>query len=416
MATATTSTDANTRRVSFADNVPEDSVDAAVSTEIDELQKARMRAKISSGVPTSNKSLNGADNPTNVNVGLEFDRNFTQFLATNNINIVISSYKSGALINIGSTVDEMDNMLKPTFDTIMLNRPLGLKYDSSRGVLWCIQNGYLIRFCDRGEHDTGVPNGKYAKLFYPQLLYTVGDLDGHDICISKSGVPFFISAKYSVLATPSTTANFNVAWSPPWTTKIAGEDRCHLNGACFVDGVPRYVTSCGRTDYRAAWYDNRAGSGVVYDIIEDKVVCSGLTMPHSPRWYQNKLWICNAGTGELGYVDIAAEKFNPVAFLPGYLRGLAFHGNYAFVGTSNDRHELVFADLPLGKMMKEKGLSAPKCAIHVVNMKTYDVETSCTFTNLIEIYDVEVVPGQRSMFMDLASFATMHDIKFNTTV
>jgi hypothetical protein len=36
-------------------------------------------------------------------------------------------------------------------------------------------------------------------------------------------------------------------------------------------------------------------------------------MPHSPRWYQDKLWLLNSGKGELGYVDLDTGKFNAIA-------------------------------------------------------------------------------------------------------
>ena len=50
-------------------------------------------------------------------------------------------------------------------------------------------------------------------------------------------------------------------------------------------------------------------------------------MPHSLRWYGDRLWLLNSGTGELGYLDAATGAFEPVVFCPGYLRGFALVDN-----------------------------------------------------------------------------------------
>jgi uncharacterized protein (TIGR03032 family) len=74
--------------------------------------------------------------------------------------------------------------------------------------------------------------------------------------------------------------------------------------------------------------------GVVIDMTTDEIVCEGLSMPHSPRWANGKLWVLNAGTGHIGWVDFKNKSFVPLAFLPGFLRGLSIVGNIAAVGLS----------------------------------------------------------------------------------
>ena len=64
------------------------------------------------------------------------------------------------------------------------------------------------------------------------------------------------------------------------------------------------------------------------------IVCEGLSMPHSPRWANGKLWVLNAGTGHLGWVDFEKKAFVPLAFVPGFARGLSIIGNVAAVGLS----------------------------------------------------------------------------------
>jgi len=53
----------------------------------------------------------------------------------------------------------------------------------------------------------------------------------------------------------------------------------------MVDGQPSYVTACSRSDLVDGWRDRRIDGGIVIDVASNKVICTGLTMPHSPRWY-----------------------------------------------------------------------------------------------------------------------------------
>ena len=175
---------------------------------------------------------------------------------------------------------------------------------------------------------------------------------------------------------------------------------------CTRDGDIRYITCVAQTDIRNGWRDRRTNGGVVYDIKEDRVVCSGLSMPHSPRWHNNKLWVLNSGTGYMGYVDLSKsdnESFTPTLFIPGYMRGLSFtkNGKYALIASSLDRHEKIFQDIPLGENLKEKGMDS-KCGIHIVDMETMDVVHDLIFGQdrenpVTEIYDVVSLHGaQRS--------------------
>jgi uncharacterized protein (TIGR03032 family) len=106
----------------------------------------------------------------------------------------------------------------------------------------------------------------------------------------------------------------------------------------MADGVPRYVTAVSKSDTIDGWRDRRSDGGVVIDVQSGDIVIGGLSMPHSPRIYRDRLWLLNSGTDELGWVEPDAaegkDKFHVLAFCPGFVRGLAFHGNHAFVGLS----------------------------------------------------------------------------------
>ncbi len=90
-------------------------------------------------------------------------------------------------------------------------------------------------------------------------------------------------------------------------------------------------------------------------------------MPHSPRWYRGKLWLHNSGTGEFGFLNTDGA-FEPVAFCPGYLRGLAFIDNFAVVTLSKPRH-ITFHGLPLDDELEKRG-AEPQCGLQVIDLNT----------------------------------------------
>lgn len=199
----------------------------------------------------------------------------------------------------------------------------------------------------------------YDRLYVPRVGYVTGDLDIHDVAVDAEGRIVFVNTLFSCLATVSRTHSFRPLWHPPFVSRLAPEDRCHLNGMAMQDGRPRYVTAISRSDAPESWRDRRADGGVVIDVESGEVVSAGLSMPHSPRVHDGTLWLLDSGTGRLGRVDPATGRFEPVVFCPGYLRGLAFHGGHAIVGLSKPRTGS-FSGLALDDALKARDASASK--------------------------------------------------------
>ena len=88
-------------------------------------------------------------------------------------------------------------------------------------------------------------------------------------------------------------------------------------------------------------------------------------------------------------------KFEPVAFCPGYARGLAFVGDFAVVGLSKPRENKTFSGLALDDRLKEKNIEA-RCQLQVIDLKRGDVVHSLRMEGIVtELYDVIVLPGAR---------------------
>lgn len=113
------------------------------------------------------------------------------------------------------------------------------------------------------------------------------------------------------------------------------------------DGEPRYVTALGTTDTAGGWRKDKANGGMLMDITDDQMIAQGLSMPHSPRWYRDKLWVLESGAGSLATVDVETGELSTIVELPGFTRGLDFVDRYAIIGLSQVRETAVFAGLPL---------------------------------------------------------------------
>src|SRR5438874_119092 len=122
-----------------------------------------------------------------------------------------------------------------------------------------------------------------------------------------------------------------------------------------------------------------------------ETVARGFAMPHAPRVYQGRVWLLDSGMGRLVTVDPANGKVEPVAELPGYTRGLAFHDHFAFVGLSKIRETSTFGGLPIAERREEL-----RCGIGVVDVRNGRFAAHLEFQSGVEeIFAVEVLPGIR---------------------
>ena len=304
-----------------------------------------------------------------------------EWLEREQISIGFTTYQTNRLMLVGRKANGRLAINERLFD-----KPMGLYaqgeslYMSTRYQIWRfdnhLRNGETYQEADR--------------LYFPSLSYTTGSLNVHDLVLDRDGTPIFINTDFSCLATIQAGYSFKPIWQPPFITKLVAEDRCHLNGLGMVEGEPTYVTACSMTDSAAGWRSHRNDGGIVMHIPSNEVVVGGLSMPHSPRWYRGKLWLLNAGTGELGYVD--GHKFVPIAFCQGFVRGLAFWGDLAIVGLSKLR-SASFSGLVLEERLLAEGKTA-QCGLMAINIHSGEIMHSLFLDKPIEeLFDVVVLPN-----------------------
>jgi uncharacterized protein (TIGR03032 family) len=314
-------------------------------------------------------------------------RQLGNWLFDHTISIAFTTYQANMLFFLAGSPNG-----RWTLHQRELKRCMGLAtagnslYASSLYQLWRFENT-LAKGEKRADHD---------RLYVPKTSHVTGDIDIHDIAVMPSGRLIFVNTLYSCLATLSATYSFVPLWRPPFVSKLAAEDRCHLNGLAMRDGRPGWVTTISESDITDGWREHRMKGGCIIDVEKNEVVLRGLSMPHSPRWHRNTLWLHNSGTGEFGYADLKAGKFVPVAFCPGYLRGLAFTGDFAVLGMSKPRRgKGVFSGLALEERITAQKVE-PRCGLAVVNLRSGDIVHWFRFDTVIEeLYDVAVLENCR---------------------
>ncbi|MET0716871.1 MAG: DUF4915 domain-containing protein, partial [Pseudoxanthomonas sp.] len=111
-----------------------------------------------------------------------------------------------------------------------------------------------------------------------------------------------------------------------------------------------------------------------------------------------KLWVLNAGTGQLGWVDFEKKAFVPLTFLPGFARGLSIIGNTAAVGLSKPRNQR-FEGLQLDEELTKRDVE-PWCGVQIVSLANGDVQNWIRFDgDITEIFDLCFLPNVRHPMM-----------------
>lgn len=313
-------------------------------------------------------------------------RQLTSWMAEQNVSLGFTTYQTGKMFLIGLKPDGRLSVFERTF-----NRCMGMCTANEGQTLWMSSLYQLWRF--ENVLDAGQVADGYDRLYVPQLGYTTGDIDVHDVAVDANDRVLFITTLFGSLATVSETHSFSPIWNPPFLSRLAAEDRCHMNGLALKDGRPKYVTTVSQSDVADGWRDRRHDGGVVVDIESNDIVADGLSMPHSPRWYRDQLWLLDSGNGKFGRVDLDAGKFEPLAFCPGYLRGLAFTTDFAVAGLSRPRHNKTFSGLPLDDELVAHD-AEPRCGLQVIDLRTGDVVHWLRIEGIVEeLYDVVVLPN-----------------------
>ena len=266
--------------------------------------------------------------------------NFPDILRELNACVLVSTYQAGKLVILRPD----GNSINTHFRTF--NRPMGMAADRQRLMLGAMME--IAEFRNMPDvakrlHDPPVHDAVYMA----RRGHITGHIDIHEMAWDADGAIWFINTLFSCLCTLDTKSSFVPRWRPKFVSHYAPEDRCHLNGLAMRNGIARYVTALGETNTHEGWRANKRDGGLIIDVTTNRVITRGLSMPHSPRWYDNRLWVLESGRGALCTVDVKTGERTDVARVPGFCRGLDFVGPVAFIGLSQLRGTTPFTDIPI---------------------------------------------------------------------
>ncbi len=310
-------------------------------------------------------------------------KNLREILVECGISLVISTYQAGKVVVVRADQEELNTHFR------VFEQPMGIAADQEKLALGTAYEIWELRNVPAVTKKLQPPR-KHDACYLPRDRHITGDIDIHEMAYCGDEL-WFVNTRFSCLCTLDRKNSFVPRWRPPFISAYDLGDRCHLNGLAVRDQKPRYVTALGETNTDKGWRGNKRSGGILIDIETNKILARGLSMPHSPRWYGDRLWVLESGYGSLSAFDFQTGRLETLINLPGFTRGLSFWGPLAFVGLSQVRETAVFSGLPITERRDERF-----CGVWVVNLETAQVIAFLRFEDAVqEIFSVSVLPGIR---------------------
>jgi uncharacterized protein (TIGR03032 family) len=306
---------------------------------------------------------------------------FPPLLRQLGISLLVSTYQAGKVLILRADGDVLNTLCRDFASPMGLAERDGEIVIGTRHHVWeYVNHPYVV--------PTLTPPGRHDACYLPRKALVTGDIQVHEMACADQEV-WIANTRFSCLCTLDGQHSFVPRWRPPFITELAAEDRCHLNGVGVRDEQVRYVTCLGQTNSPAGWRANKASGGCLLDVPSGAVLAQGLSMPHSPRWHQGKLWLLESGDGSIAFVDERTGRREAVARLPGFTRGLDFRGGVAFIGLSQVRESAVFSGLPITQRPQER-----VCGVWAIDLASGQTLAFLQFNEGVqEIFAVQVLPA-----------------------
>ena len=335
---------------------------------------------------------------------------FPQILEQLAASVMVTTYQAGKLVVLRNDAGVLNTHFRN------LSKPMGLARSGGKLAIGCSVDVWeyhnVPAVCGKLDESDDYPSNdaKHDACFLPRRSHCTGDVQIHEMAWTDAAVVgdqndlIFVNTAFSCLSKRSNLNSFEPVWQPSFIKQLVPGDNCHLNGLATRDGKPAFVTALGEKDEPGSWRENKRDGGILIDVESKEIIARGLSMPHSPRWYDGKLWLLESGRGSIGTVDLQTGKYESIAQFPGFTRGLSFYGPLAFVGLSQVRESAVFSGIPIVEKLEKAEERA--CGVWVLNIQTGETVGFCKFEDGVqEIFALEVLPGMR--FPDLVNHDPM---------
>jgi uncharacterized protein (TIGR03032 family) len=298
-----------------------------------------------------------------------------------NCSIALSTYQAGKIVLISPHPDNEKLITLPR----SFNKPMGIALNGDKMVI-SLKDEVVI-FQNSRQLATHYPNKQntYDSLWLPRTTYYTGLVDMHDIDFGDDGI-YAVNTSFSCICKIDGNFNFTPVWQPFFINELVPGDLCHLNGMVILDGKPKYVTALGTSTTPQGWKENIINGGVLMDVEKNEIILNNLAMPHSPKMYNNDLYLLTSASGEFIKVDVETKSYKTLKKFDGFCRGLSFCGDFAFIGFSKLRkNSSTFAKLSFSDKANFSG-------IKIIHMPTNaEVGEIIYETSVDEIYEVIIL-------------------------
>lgn len=311
---------------------------------------------------------------------LIYDKTVSNLLYKNKLSLVLSTYQAGKVVFLSAPDPNSLIQLPRNF-----NSPMGIAFDKNRFAV-----ATKTEITTFGNMDRSVllkRQNKYDACFIPTATFYTGYGHVHDLAFGNDRL-YAVNTNFSVIGSVNIDYNFTPYWKPSFIDEINSNDQCHLNGMALVEGKPKYATAFAQTSLPKGWRETNLQEGIFIDIENNEILLDNIFIPHSPRVHKDKIYFLESATSKLKILDLKTSKADTVVKLDGFVRGLDFFDDYAFVGISKIRSSSkTFGKLDISKSDHLAGTV-------VVELSTKKIVGYIKYTNSVnEIYDVKVLPN-----------------------
>ena len=291
---------------------------------------------------------------------------FPEWLARAGASIAFSTYQAGKLFFLGLRPDGRLSVFERTFA-----RCMGLGGQRRRAHARAGHALSDLPLRQRAARRAGQARRQRRALCAASAWIT-GDLDVHDIGIDAGRRPVFVNTLFSCLATVSDGSQFQAALAAalrfpagargPLPSQRPGDARRRA-ALCHRRRGARTSPTAGATSASTAALSSTSRPA--------RSSCEGLSMPHSPRLHDGRLWLLNSGDRRIRLRRSRERPFEPSPSVPAMRAVSPFVGDHAIIGLSLARENRTFQGLPLDQALAKHGAEA-RCGLLVIDLKTGD--------------------------------------------
>lgn len=292
---------------------------------------------------------------------------------------------------------------KPVNSYMALPHPSGLAVDAARGVVHIASTRNPNQIFDlapvtgqlpRLDMQPGSPKGRSVErpLVPVRSRFLPGCFYIHDLAMIDGELHANSVGQNAVVRLCDNGSHERVWWPRCIEVDgqpVFGQNHIQLNSIAAGPDVCRsyFSASTDKISVRRPGHKNFAvdARGVIFSGATREPIARGLTRPHSARLHEERIWVDNSGYGEVGIAEDG--RFVSAARLPGWTRGLCFHGDIAFVGTSRviPRFRQYAPGLDVDHSV---------CGVHAVDTNTGQVVGSLLWPYGNQIFAIDLAPRQ----------------------